>query len=110
MQVMELKTYCAFIEVVPLTGCSLSPSEVAGAVVRCYVRAQNAQHAESRCRADLEAERFSVVAVEWCVAIDETEWENPDDEDHVQYVRVASETDGAVFGEFHSWGIDTPAS
>ncbi len=105
---MKSKVYCALVEVTPLPGCALDTDEVAGAAVRCYVRAGSSADARARCKSAFHDDLFDVVDVEWCVAHDEVEWETPDDEDGLAHVREAQESDDVVYGEFHTWGHDAP--
>lgn len=106
---MSPKVYCAFIEVDSLPGSEIDPTEVAGAAVRCYVRAEGPTDAEERCKEALREDRFKIVDVQWCVADDEVEWEHPDDAEGLAHVREAGSSDEVVYGEFHTWSHDAAA-
>ena len=45
--------YCALIEIQPLDGCELDPSEIAGASVRYYIPAADAENAIEFLRVEL---------------------------------------------------------
>jgi hypothetical protein len=95
--------YVALVEVVPEPGCALDPSEVAGAIVRCYVASESEDAALAAVKRQLESDRFRVVEVEWCVNGRQTEWENPGDEDAEACMVEAEQSDEVIYGRFDAW-------
>lgn len=100
--------YVALVEVLPVEGCQLDPSEIAGAAVRCYVPSTDEENAKREIAEALEKDHFQVVEIQWCVNESETEWENPDDPTAEGLVNEATMTGAVVYGEFHVWGPETP--
>jgi hypothetical protein len=100
--------YCALIEILPLDGCEFDPSDVAGAAVRCYIPADDAERAIEFLQSELGEMKMKLIETEWCVDYDNTEWENPDNETEDEYVSEARETSGIVFDTFYTWGHDAP--
>lgn len=100
----EISVYVALVEVEPMDGCQIDPSEITGAAVRCYVASTNEEKARKSIRAALAQDCFKVVDVEWCVNESEVEWENPDDVTAKRLVAEAMTTDSVIYGEFHVWG------
>jgi len=72
-------------------------------MIRCYGVAKDSAVAEQEMRTALELDALAVVAIEWCVENDATEWENPDDPDAAACILSAKESRGVVYSEFHSW-------
>lgn len=101
---MEHKVYVALIEVRPLPGCELDPTEVKGAIVRAYAAADSEVEAQARFVSALTEDLFAVVDVEWCVAQGEVEWERPDDEEGNAATSEALTTGEVVYGRFDVWG------
>jgi hypothetical protein len=100
--------YVALIEVRPLPGCFMDPSETAGAAVRCYIPATSDNDALDKLRRTLAQTNLALVSVEWCVTEDEVEWETPNDSAGEEGAFKAKESGIVVFGEFHVWGHDGP--
>ncbi|GAA4437358.1 hypothetical protein [Bremerella cremea] len=95
--------FCLLLELRPGKGSLLDDGETKGAAVRCYVREFDVETAIVRVKEALKEQRLELVAVRWCVAIDEFDWEFPDDED-AQACITEAETEGSVvFSEFHAW-------
>jgi len=100
--------YCALIEIEPLNGCEFDPSDVAGAAVRCYIPADDADRAIELLQIELDEMKMNLAETEWCVDYDNTEWNNPDNETENELVSESRETNAIVFGTFHTWGHDAP--
>jgi len=98
--------HVCLVEVVPLEGCELDPSEFAGAMARCYVFAENAEEAKRLVGESLVKDRFAVVEFEWCVADRETDWENPHSSETDEMIKEAESSGDVVYGRFDSWGHD----
>lgn len=98
--------FVAFIEVKPLPGCELDPKEFAGAALRCYVSATSAEVALSEVGKALAEDHFELTEVHWCVADDQTEWEEPEDEEAEAFVEQALETRDVVYGRIDAWAHD----
>ncbi len=98
--------FCALIEIQPLKGCELSPKKVAGATVRCFIPAVNAEKAMELLKLELEEMKMKLVETEWCVDYENTEWENPENESQDDLVQEARSIDGIVFETFLTWGHD----
>lgn len=101
-----MTVFVALVELQPLEGCDLNPSKISGAAVRCYVDAASRTDALGRLRDAFEQDRFLLREIEWCVADDEVEWENPDDAEGTRCVLEARESGDVVYGEFHVWQGD----
>jgi hypothetical protein len=106
---MESRACVANLEVEPLPKCTvLDPAEVAGKFVRCYVCANSRQGTITRFRDDLDTHHLRLVMVDFCVADEDVEWENPDDPTTEELIQDAMATGGVVYGEFHVWDHDAP--
>lgn len=99
--------YCCLIEIQPLDGCELDPSETAGAAVRCYIPAADIDNAIECLKIELREMKIKLVEIEWCVDYNHTEWENSTNEDEENYVVEARDSGKIVFDSFHTWGHDT---
>ena len=102
------RVFCALIEIKPLDGCDLHPSKIAGATVRCYIPAENANHAIGLLEATLDEMKMKLLETEWCVDHDATEWENADCDTADSLVSDARNTGRIHFDTFHTWGHDAP--
>ena len=98
--------YVALVEVVPSDAGVLDRAAVAGAIVRCYVKAASPAAAEQDIRGALENDGLGVVGVEWCVDYGATDWEHPDSAAAAECVESAQQTNEVVYSEFHTWGHD----
>jgi hypothetical protein len=98
------KVFVSLVEVKPLPGCRLDPSEYAGAYVRCYVAAKSADAAMSRVKKELAGDRFKCVAIDWCVSFDEVDWEKPHSRLAARAVAQARRDDVVVYSDFEGWG------
>ncbi len=98
--------FCALIEIQPLAGCELDPSQTAGAAVRCYIPAANPRDAISLLEATLIQMKFKLIETEWCLDHDATDWENPACKESDELVSEARSTGTVVFGTFHTWSHD----
>ena len=101
---MKNPVFVALVEVQPKFGCELDPSQVAGAMVRCYVLAPDVNTAQDRIATELKRDYFDLIEIEWCVDESVTEWENPDDEEAGKNIQKARNTNSMIFSEFHTWG------
>ena len=95
--------YVALVEVAPLDGCQLAPSDYGGAAVRCYVATGTEEDAIERIAATLQEIRFVLADVEWCVDESTVEWETPNDANAAALISEARTSKNVVFGEFHTW-------
>lgn len=100
--------HVCLVEVVPEEGCELDPNEFAGAVVRCYIAAENVDLARSRAIERLRADHFRVVQVEWCVNGRDSDWENFEDEDAAALMLEAEGTGDLVYGRIDAWEDENP--
>ncbi len=100
---MDSPIFIALVEVCPEKGAFLDPQEFAGAFVRCYVPASDPDEALTLLAEDLEEGHFQLVGIEWCVNMDEVEWDNPDDPTAEALATEARETNQITYGEFHVW-------
>jgi hypothetical protein len=101
------RVFTAFIEIQPLDGCEIDPLDVAGAFVRCHVRAANEIAAMETVKDDLNVRRMKLVDTEWCLDHDATNWEKNDP--HEQALVEEARSGGYVtYGAFDEWGHDAP--
>lgn len=97
--------YVALVEVKPTRTDSLGAG-ITGGYVRCYAPASGPEEALTRIGAELLKVGAEVVQVEWCVASEEVEWEDPASEDAAEHIHSAEVKNGPVFGEFHVWSAE----
>ena len=102
--------FVALIEVRPLDGCELDPSEYEGAAVRCYIPATNENIARALLSKTLKRDRFELVEEEFFVREDKVEWENPESPAAKRATAEAITSGFVVYSEFHAWGFDAPDS
>jgi hypothetical protein len=100
---LKLSVFIALVEVKPLGGCQLAPSEYGGAAVRCYVAAGTENEAVERISNFLQENLFQLVEVEWCVDESAVEWDTPNDLTADSLISEARTSKDVVFGEFHTW-------
>jgi len=98
--------FVSVIEVKPLAGCQLDPSEFAGAAVRVYIPGEDGITAMEKLLAVLKEEKFALIGMEFFVEKNSTDWENPDDEDGEALIAEALESEDVIFGEFGAWGYE----
>lgn len=99
------RVYVAMIEVKPLTGSELNPSEYAGAAVRVYLPAPDFLSAQEMLFASLQENYFELTEIEF-MADEAVGWENPNDPDGEAAIAEARKTKDVVYSEFNAWGPD----
>ena len=99
--------FTAFIEIQPLDGCEIDLLDVAGAFVRCHVRAANEIAAMDKVKDDLHVRRMKLVDTEWYLDHDATNWEK-NDSDEQALVEEARNSGYVTYDAFHEWGHDAP--
>lgn len=100
---MNSSVFVALVEVQPKPGCDFGLSQIAGAMVRCYVLAPDENTAKDRIAAELRRHHFKLIEIEWCVDESVTEWENPNDEEAINCIQKARSSNLVIFSEFHTW-------
>lgn len=101
------QVFLALIEFQPLPGSSLVEPTVAGGFVRAYVTAADNLDAVDKFKISFEHNRLKLIAVEWCVPVAETEWENEDDSEEDALVLSAASSKEVLYGDFHIWNPDS---
>ena len=104
----SISVFAIFVEVQPEAGCDIDARECAGAFVRCYVPASDEMNATRTLYEDLNQRCFRLVNIEWCVDHDSTDWENPENGEQNSCVSSARATGAVVYGDFHTFGHDSP--
>ena len=97
------RVFIALIEVRPLEGCQLDPKEYLGAAVRLYIPAESEDSAQNEMLLSLTENRFELTEMEFLVAQDEVEWENPNEQTHNQLSKEALDCDEVIYGNFIGW-------
>ena len=101
------RVYCAFVEVRPLENCEvLDPKDAAGAYIRCYVQADSESDARKQIDESLTADLFHIEAYEWCVDVDDTDWEDPSSEEAAECIEQARRNPGVIAGDVNAWSVD----
>ena len=102
--------FVASIEVQPLPGSQMR-SGLLGAVVNCFVPAENKRAAKRRLKAALDEDRYRLVRIELFDVYENLSWEKS--EDQVAYDRLAkraSLNNDVVYGPFYAWSSDEEAA
>jgi hypothetical protein len=100
--------FVALIEVRPLEGCEIDPTEYDGAAVRCYIPAVDEISARALLSDTLSDDRFELVEEEFFVRHDLMEWQHPDSADAAKAVAEATDTGFVVYSEFRAWDHSDP--
>jgi hypothetical protein len=102
--------FVALIEVRPLDGCEIDPTEYDGAAVRCYIPAADEISARTLLMNTLVQDRFQLVEEEFFVRNDLVEWEHSENKDAGTAIAEASKTGLVVYSEFRAWDHTDPES
>lgn len=97
------KIFIALIEVKPLDGCQIDPSEYEGAAVRLYVPSLNFFSAIELIKKTIKEDLFKLIEIEMLADDECVDWENPDDDTAIELKKEAIKLNEIVYGEFNGW-------